>query len=109
MGEGLYLYYELERVNKRWFRFRSSRLIHTFQFQLRWTEQGLWGKGEHLCSRAEKEGQKKWLILKEQRALFTQLQAPLLLATPSLSLADSLSLALFYILPPSSPRLRQSV
>lgn len=72
---GLYLCYEWEPVNKCWFRFRSSWLICTFQFQLRWTEQGL-GAGVSIYATTQKEGQKKWLILKEQCALFTQLQAP---------------------------------
>lgn len=87
MGVGLYLCYEWKLISKRWFRFRSSRLICTFQFQLRWTEQGAWGRGEHLCS-AEKEGQKKMAYL--ERAVCTFHTAagpppPLLTTTPSLS------------------------
>lgn len=74
-GAGLFLCYEWELINKRWFRFRSSRLICTFQFQLTWTEQGL-GAGLSIYATAHrKRDRKKWLILKEQCALFTQLQA----------------------------------
>lgn len=57
-------------VNKRWFRFRS-RLICSFQLQLQLNGTRARGRG----GRRER-GPEKWLILKEQRALFTQLQPP---------------------------------
>lgn len=58
MGVELYLCYEWELVNKCWFRFRSSRLICTFQFQLRRTEQGL-GAGVSIDAMEQRKGDRK--------------------------------------------------
>lgn len=76
MRVGLYLCYEWELVNKCWFRLRSCRLICTFQFQVRWTEQGL-GAGVSIYATAQrKRDRKKWLILKEQCTFHTAADDP---------------------------------
>lgn len=61
---------------KLWFWLGPSRLICTFQFQLKRKEQML-GAGVSIHAIVQRMGDgKKWLILKEQCALFTQLQPP---------------------------------
>lgn len=58
IGGDLHLCYEWEPINKCWFRFRSSWLICTFQFQLRRTEQGL-GAGVSIYATEHREGDRR--------------------------------------------------
>lgn len=90
-----------KKEKKQWFWFGPSRLICTFQFQLKGKEQGL-GAGVSIRAIVQRKGEgKKWLILKEQCALFTQLQPPPSITSPLLSYF----LSLVPLHPPSTPTL----
>lgn len=95
-----WLQQEQVKRKKQWFWFGPSWLICTFQFQLKRREQGL-ESGVSIRAIVQRKGDgKKWLILKKQCALLTQLQYPPSITSPFLSYF----LSLVPLHPPSTPR-----